>query len=154
MAVAVRGSVDAIAGAGISGGGYSRLSDYIRGWREQEVEAASKAYVPLSFELGKAFQFDWNEEGLLIGVVFHHMQVSHLKLCASRVLWVAAHSSHWHEDGWARLGFHYKMKTALDKVKKRKGRIADARFNAVCSHYLFDPDFCNVVSTAKPLKPA
>ena len=75
------------------------------------------------------------------------------------MLWVAAYSSQWHEmlfdahtrsfvalDGWARLGFHYKMKTAVDKVKKHKGRIADARFNAVCSHYLFDPDFCNVAS--------
>jgi len=39
-------------------GGYSRLPDFIRGWREQEGNAASKAYMPLSFELGEAFQFD------------------------------------------------------------------------------------------------
>jgi hypothetical protein len=38
------------------------------------------------------------------------------------------------------------MKTAVDKVKKGKGRIVNARFSTMCSHYLFDPDFCNVAS--------
>ena len=34
----------------------------------------------------------------------------------------------------------------MDKVKKGKGRIVNARFNAMCAHYLFDSDFCNVAS--------
>ena len=38
------------------------------------------------------------------------------------------------------------MKTAVDKVKKGKGRIVNARFSVMCAHYLFDPDFCNVAS--------
>jgi hypothetical protein len=38
------------------------------------------------------------------------------------------------------------MKTAVDKVKKGKGRVVNARFNAMCAHYLFDSDFCNVAS--------
>jgi hypothetical protein len=135
------------------------LTDFIRGWREQEGKAASKAYVPLSFELGEAFQFDWSEEGLLIGGVYHHMQVSHLKLCASRAFWVVAYPSQGHEmlfdshtrsfaalGGVARRGIYDNMKTAVDKVKKGKGRIVNARFNALCSHYLFEPDFCNVAS--------
>jgi hypothetical protein len=40
--------------------------------------------VPLSFELGEAFQFDWSEEGLVVGGIYYRMQVAHLKLCASR----------------------------------------------------------------------
>jgi transposase len=140
-------------------GGYSRLTDFIRAWREQEGKAAAKAYVPLSFELGEAFQFDWSEEGLLIGGVYHHMQVSHLKLCASRAFWMVAYPSQGHEmlfdahtrsfvalGGVARRGIYDNMKTAVDKVKKGKGRIVNARFNALCSHYLFEPDFCNVAS--------
>jgi transposase len=108
-------------------GGYSRLTDFIRAWREQEGKAASKAYVPLSFELGEAFQFDWSEEGLLIGGVYHHMQVSHLKLCASRAFWVVAYPSQGHEmlfdshtrsfaalGGVARRGIYDNMKTAVD----------------------------------------
>jgi hypothetical protein len=36
--------------------------------------------------------------------------------------------------------------TAVDKVNKGKGRIVNARFASMCSHYLFDPDFCNRAS--------
>src|SRR5262245_41545718 len=44
------------------GGCYSRLTDYIRDWRAKQGGAAvGEAYVPLSFELGEAFQFDWSE---------------------------------------------------------------------------------------------
>ena len=38
------------------------------------------------------------------------------------------------------------MKTAVDKVKRGKGRVVNARFGALCSHYLFEADFCNVAS--------
>jgi transposase len=34
----------------------------------------------------------------------------------------------------------------VDKVKKGKGRVVNARFAAMSAHYLFDPDFCNVAS--------
>ena len=33
------------------------------------AQAVSKAFVPLHFELGEAFQFDWSEERLVIGGV-------------------------------------------------------------------------------------
>ena len=42
------------------------------------------AFVSLTFELGEAFQFDRSEEGLVVGGIYYRMQVSHLKLCASR----------------------------------------------------------------------
>jgi AraC-like DNA-binding protein len=48
--------------------------------------------------------------------------------------------------GVARRGIYDNMKTAVDKVKKGKGRVVNARFAAMCSHYLFDADFCNVAS--------
>ena len=38
------------------------------------------------------------------------------------------------------------MKTAVDRVKKGKGRVVNARFAVICAHYLFDADFCNVAS--------
>ncbi|CAM5786958.1 IS21 family transposase [Ottowia pentelensis] len=38
------------------------------------------------------------------------------------------------------------MRTAVDKVHKGKGRTVNARFAVMCSHYLFDADFCNVAS--------
>ncbi|MGV0952490.1 MAG: Mu transposase domain-containing protein, partial [Azonexus sp.] len=45
-----------------------------------------------------------------------------------------------------RRGIYDNMKTAVDKVKKGKARIVNSRFAAMASHYLFDPDFCNVAS--------
>ena len=37
-------------------------------------------------------------------------------------------------------------RTRVDKVLKGKGRVVNARFAVMCSHYLFDADFCNVAS--------
>ena len=143
-------------------GGYTRVTDFIRKWRQAEGQgAAAKAFVPLTFELGEAFQFDWSEDGLLIGGVYYRMQVSHMKLCASGAFWLVAYPSQGHEmlfdahtrsfaalGGVARRGIDDNMKTAVDKVKKGKGRVVNARFAAMCAHYLFDPDFCNTASTA------
>ena len=139
-------------------GGYSQLTAFIRQWRGKEGKAL-KAFVPLRFELGEAFQFDWSEEGMVVGGIYYKMQVAHLKLCASRALWLVAYPSQGHEmlfdahtrsftalGGIPRRGIYDNMKTAVDKVKKGKGRIVNARFNAMCAHYLFDSDFCNVAS--------
>jgi hypothetical protein len=48
--------------------------------------------------------------------------------------------------GIPRRGIYDNMRTAVDKVKKGKGRVVNARFAVMCNHYLFDPDFCNVAS--------
>jgi hypothetical protein len=61
------------------------VTDFIQAWRQGEGQAVSgNAFVPLAFELGEAFQFDWSEEGLVVGGIYYRMQVSHMKLCASR----------------------------------------------------------------------
>ena len=139
-------------------GGYSQLTAFIRAWRGQQGKSL-RAFVPLSFELGEAFQFDWSEEGLLIGGIYRRMQVAHLKLCASRAFWLVAYPSQGHEmlfdahtrafaalGGVPRRGIYDNMKTAVDKINKGKGRTVNARFAVMCAHYLFDPDFCNVAS--------
>ena len=77
-------------------GGYSRVTDFIREWRESEGKKPH-AFVPLTFELGQAFQFDWSEEGLVVGGIYRRMQVSHMKLCASRAFWLVAYPSQGHE---------------------------------------------------------
>ena len=141
-------------------GGYTVLTDFIRHWREQAgANAPTRAFVPLRFELGEAFQFDWSEERLVIGGVWRKLLVAHLKLCASRAFVLIAYPSQSHEmlfdahtrsfqalGGIPRRGIYDNMKTAVDKVKKGKGRVVNARFSALCSHYLFDPDFRNVAS--------
>lgn len=144
-------------------GGYTTVTNFIRDWRAQAGKDGTRAFVPLSFEYGEAFQFDWSEEGIVVGGVYYQAQVAHLKLCASRAFWLVAYPSQGHEmlfdahtrsfaalGGVARRGIYDNMKTAVDKVMRGKGhgkgRVVNARFMALCSHYLFDPDFCNVAS--------
>ncbi|AMM15324.1 integrase (plasmid) [Burkholderia sp. PAMC 28687] len=142
-------------------GCYSRVTDFIRAWRCAEGKSIStNAFVPLRYELGEAFQFDWSEEGLVIGGMYRKLQVAHTKLCASRAFWLTAYFSQGHEmlfdahtrafealGGVARRGIYDNMKTAVDKVpRKGKGRLVNERFAVMCSHYLFEPDFCNVAS--------
>ena len=139
-------------------GGYSQLTAFIREWKESEGKAHT-AFVPLTFGFGEAFQFDWSDEGLVIGGIYRRIQVAHLKLCASRAFWLVAYPSQGHEmlfdvhtrafaalGGIPRRGIYDNMKTAVDKVNKGKGRVVNARFAVMCGHYLFDPDFCNVAS--------
>ena len=77
----------------------------------------------------------------------------------SRAFWLVAYPSQGHEmlfdahtrsfaamGGIARRGIYDNMKTAVDKVKKGKGRTVNKRFAVMCAHYLFDADFCNVAS--------
>jgi|GEM_PF-941248 len=142
-----------IRSAGYSGG-YSRVTDFIRAWREGKGQAISvNAFVPLAFEFGEAFQFDWSEEGLFVGGIYYRLQVSHMKLCASRAFWLVAYPSQGHEmlfdahtrsfaalGGVPRRGIYDNMKTAVDKVKKGKGRTVNKRFAVMCAHYLFDAD--------------
>jgi transposase len=141
-------------------GGYTQLTDFIREWRAQQGGVAmGKAFVPLAFELGEAFQFDWSEEALVIGGIYRKLQVAHMKLCASRAFFLVAYPSQGHEmlfdahtrsfaalGGVARRGIYDNMRTAVDKVHKGKGRTVNARFSVMCAHYLYDPDFCNVAS--------
>ena len=140
-------------------GDYSRVTEFIRHWRERGGEALTKAYIPLRFELGEAFQFDWSEEHLVIGGVWRKLMASHLKLCASRAFVVQAYPTQSYEmlfdahtrsftalGGIPKRGIYDNMKTAVDKVNKGKSRTVNTRFAAMASHYLFEPDFCNVAS--------
>src|SRR5574337_1938306 len=137
------------------GGGYSRLTDFMRAWRHDHGQAPkTTAFVPLAFELGEAFQFDWSEEGLVIAGVYRRVQLAHMKLCASRAFWLVAYPGQGHEMlfdahargfealGIARRGIYDNMKTAVDKVNKGKGRVVNSRFAVMCAHYLVDADFC------------
>jgi transposase len=141
-------------------GSYSRLTEQARRWRvEAGTVTARSAYVPLHFEWGEAFQFDWSEEGIVIGGIYRRIRLAHMKLCASRAFWLAAYPGEGHEmlfdahtrcltglGGVARRGIYDNMKTAVDKVGRRKERLVNGRFAAMCAHYLIDADFCNVAA--------
>ena len=129
-------------------GDYSRVTEFIRRWREDGGTAVVKAFVPLQFEPGEAHQFDWSEEHIVVGGVWRKILLSHLKLCFSRAFVVQAYPTQSHEmlfdahtraftalGGIPHRGIYDNMKTAVDKVRRGKGRTVNARFAVMCAHY-------------------
>ena len=141
-------------------GGYGRVAAFGRRFREeQRLRGSGGAFVPLKFALGEAFQFDWSTEYLFVGGLRRRLEVAHTKLCASRAFWLTAYPGQGHEmlfdaharafaafEGIPERGIYDNMKTAVDRVGRGKLRKVNARFEAMTSHYLFEPEFCNVAS--------
>lgn len=150
---------DAIRAQGYPGS-YVRVAVHVRKLRQEITDAPSRsAYVPLAFAHGEAFQFDWSCEYAWIAGLRRRLEVAHCKLASSRAFWLVAYFTQSHEmlfdaharsfaafGGVPRRGIYDNMKTAVDKVHKGKERTVNARFEAMCGHYLFEPDFCNVAS--------
>ncbi len=144
-------------------GSYGRVAAFIREWkadlqREQQTTGRG-TFVPLAFEPGEAFQFDWSEDWAIIGNERTKLQVAHTKLSYSRAFIVRAYLLQTHEmlfdahnhafrvfGGVPRRGIFDNMKTAVDKVGRGKERDINIRFMAMASHYLFEPEFCNPAS--------
>ena len=141
-------------------GGKTQVYTFCRQYKQEQSQAPiGVGFVPLHFELGEAFQFDWSTEYLAIGGLRRRLEVAHVKLAASRAYVLLAYYAQAHEmlfdaharafaafGGVPRRGIYDNMKTAVDKVGKGKARSVNARFEAMTGHYLFDADFCNVAS--------
>lgn len=144
-------------------GSYNRVAAFAREWKEdrqRELQTSGRGtFVPLVFEPGEAFQFDWSEDWAIIGNERIKLQVAHTKLSYSRAFIVRAYVLQTHEmlfdahnhafrvfGGIPRRGIYDNMKTAIDKVGRGKDRDVNVRFMAMASHYLFEPEFCNPAS--------
>lgn len=141
-------------------GSYERVAAFVRAWKADRQRAQQTTgrgtFVPLVFQPGEAFQFDWSEDWAVIGRERVKLQVAHIKLSHSRAFLVRAYllqthemlfDAHWHAfrvfGGIPSRGIYDNMKTAVDRVGRGKQRDINARFLAMTSHYLFEPEFCN-----------
>lgn len=141
-------------------GSYGRVAAFARAWQEDrrrdQQTTGRGTFVPLVFQPGEAFQFDWSENWAVIGGERIKLQVAHIKLSHSRAFLLRAYllqshemlfDAHWHGfrvfGGVPARGIYDNMKTAVDKVLTGKDRQVNARFRAMASHYVFEPEFCN-----------
>ena len=144
-------------------GSYERVAAFVRAWkadRQREQQTSGRGtFVPLVFAPGEAFQFDWSEDWALLGGERTKLQVAHTKLSHSRAFTVRAYLLQTHEmlfdaltqafrvlGGVPRRGIFDNMRTAVDRIGTGKARQVNARFAAMASHYLFEPEFCNPAS--------
>ena len=131
--------------------------EFCKHWREEQLHKPRHAgFVPMSYELGEAFQFDWSCEYAFVEGLRRRLEVAHVKLAASRAFVMVAYYTQSHEmlfDAHARAfeifggipkrGIYDNMKTAVDKVGAGKQRSVNARFESMTGHYLFEAEFCN-----------
>ena len=131
--------------------------EFCRQWRlEQTNKPRHAGFIPMSFELGEAFQFDWSCEYAFVAGMRRRLEVAHIKLAASRAFLMVAYYTQSHEmlfdaharafevfGGIPRRGIYDNMRTAVDKVGAGKQRSVNARFESMTGHYLFEAEFCN-----------
>lgn len=140
-------------------GGYDAVRRYGASWRRRESTGTGAAFVPLSFEPGEAYQFDWSHEIVLIGGTTVMIKVAHMRLCHSRMPFVRAYLRETqemvfdaHDKGFAFFkgactkGIYDNMKTAVDAIFIGKERAYNRRFAQMCGHYLVEPVACTPAS--------
>jgi transposase len=82
-------------------GSYGRVAAFARDWkasrlRDQQTTGRG-TFVPLAFEAGEAFQFDWSEDWAILGGERTKLQVAHFKLAYSRAFFLRAYLLQTHE---------------------------------------------------------
>ena len=64
-------------------GGPTQVYIYCRNFRQSlDKEPPHAGFVPMSFELGETFQFDWSCEYVVIEGLRRHLEVARTKLAA------------------------------------------------------------------------
>ena len=141
-------------------GSYARVAAFARRWkadRHREQQTTGRGtFVPLHFDPGEAFQFDWSEDFAVLGGERTKLQMAHIKLSHSRAFLLRAYplqthemlfDAHWHAfrvfGGVPGRGIYDNMKTAVDRVGRGKERQINMRFLAMTNHYVYEPEFCN-----------
>ena len=140
-------------------GSYDAVRRYAKAWGKERGSVTADAYVPLSFEAGEAYQFDWSHEVVRINNATVILKVAHVRLCHSRMFFVRAYPRETQEmvfdahdkafaffRGTCTRGIYDNMKTAVDAIFVGKDRQYNRRFLQMCSHYLIEPTACTPAS--------
>ncbi len=137
-------------------GGYDAVRRYARRWSVAHGQSMAAAYVPLSFEPGEAYQFDWSHEVVLLKGMPVTVKAAHVRLCHSRLPFVRVYPRETQEmvfdahdrafalfKGTCRRGIYDNMKTAVDAICVGKER----RYNRRCE------SASNVAPFRRPILP-
>jgi transposase len=140
-------------------GSYDAVRRYATRWtegRRKDPGGDVPAFIPLMFRPGEAYQFDWSHEDVEIAGKPMRVKVAHMRLCASRAVYVRAYPRETQEmvfDAHARAfaffggvplrGIYDNMKTAVTTVFTGKERVFNRRFLIMADHYMVEPVACS-----------
>ena len=136
-------------------GGYDAVRRHAARWREGRGTGGGASFIPLSFDPGEAYQFDWSGETVILGRAATKVSAAHNRLCHSRMRFVQLYLRERQEmlfdahdrafqffGGSCRRGIYDNLKTAVDGVFTGKERVFNRRFMQMCSHYMVEPTAC------------
>ena len=125
----------------------------------EHARAPVQAFIPLSFDPGEAYQFDWSHDAIELAGLPLVVKAAHMRLAFSRMPFVRAYPRETQEmvfdahdkaftfyGGVCRRGIYDNMKTAVDAVFVGRGRTYNRRFLQMCSHHLVEPTACTPAS--------
>jgi len=140
-------------------GSYDAVRRYATRWadaRRKDPGGDVPAFIPLMFKPGEAYQFDWSHEDVEIAGKPMRIKVAHVRLCASRAVYVRAYPRETQEmlfdahacafaffGGVPLRGIYDNMKTAVTTVFTGKERIFNRRFLIMADHYMVEPTACS-----------
>ena len=144
-------------------GAYDSVQRWVKHWKVVEHPGVQKAYIPLVFRPGEAYQFDWSTETVVLGGVTHTVKVAQFRLTHSRMSFVRAYPRETqemvfaaHQEAFAAFGgvpergIYDNPKTIVDVVYRKlvegQDREFNPRFLAMMNHYLIDPTACTVAA--------
>lgn len=135
-------------------GAYDSVVRHVRVF-QQSPSRPSDAYIPLIFEPGEAYQFDWSHEVVDLDGITHKIKVAHFRMSRSRKLFVVAYHRESLEmvlDAHMRALTFFKgiprkviidnPKTMVTSIGAGKARQFNARFLSMMNHYLIEPVAC------------
>ena len=61
-------------------GGYDSVRRFVKRWRREQRHTPAQVFIPLTFDPGEAFQFDWSHEKVEMGGIPVRVKVAHLRL--------------------------------------------------------------------------
>jgi len=77
-------------GRGYDGAHYS-VHRHVKQWHQDRNRLTDKAYVPMSFDPGDTYQFDWSHEEIFLQNLSVPIKAAHMKLSYSRMPFVRAY---------------------------------------------------------------
>jgi transposase len=140
-------------------GGYDSVRRFVKRFRHCQNKSTGQVFIPLSFDPGEAFQFDWSHEWVQMAGMPLKAKVAHVRLCHSRMFLAVAYPRETQEmvfdahqrafeffGGICRRGIYDNLKTVVNKILLGKQRNFNNRFAQLSSHYLFEPLACTPAS--------
>jgi transposase len=136
-------------------GAHDSVHRFVRAWRQDRARLPVPAFIPLRFEPGEAYQFDWSHEGIEFNGLPLMVKAAQMRLAYSRMPFVRTYFRETQEmvfdahdrafafyGGVCRRGLYDNLKAAVETVFVGRARTYNRRFLQLCSHHLVEPVAC------------